>query len=314
MIMKRILPTLFLLAAMASQGQLVYLPQDSILFEHNTTPCYIVPATGNCWQAGHPQKTYLNAPWSPPLAIMTDTVNPYPPSTTSMFAFTIDSNSTYVNLLGASYFSFIHKYDIDPNGDYGFIEYSIDGGVNWCELNPQQPNCSFPYCWWEPDSSLTSHQLSPHPAQITGLSDGWIFSRCHMDYFVGKHEGGIPDSILIRFVFRSDAITTPYEGWMVDNIIMGACTFIAGVPELPGPGLRIEVVPNPVTGSSEILLPKEVAEGTPVVVLDASGRVVRRFTAGKELRISSKELAPGAYIVRTTLEDGRPLAGKIVVD
>ena len=81
------------------------------------------------WQIGVPQKTIFNSANSAPNAILTDTLNSYPPNTSSTFILEIDEDV----LFG---FPFIQvewqqKFDVEIGVDGGIVEASYDGGVTW---------------------------------------------------------------------------------------------------------------------------------------------------------------------------------------
>jgi len=317
--MKRILLASLFLVAMSLQAQIHYLPQDSIFFEYNTCPVYINPSPGNIWQIGTPHKTWLDMAYSPPKAIVTDTLLSYPENNTSVFSFMIDSNSIWNNPIGlATYLSFIHKFDTDTLVDYGIIEASIDGGITWCDLG--DPSCFEGYlggpAWWEPDSSLTSHNLFLHPPKISGRSDGWIFSRFHFDYAIGKMSGleHPIDSIMIRFTFHSDATPSSREGWMIDNLIIGACDIFVPVPDHDKPNHSIDIRPNPLVDISYMKLPAGISIDD-ILVLDETGKVIRQFQGqgGTKIPLFRKDFSPGLYFLKAQSRDGRSFFGKFLV-
>ena len=146
------------LISISFMGSAQFYPQDSILFEVNTVPVHIWDSPTNIWQIGSPQKTYLNAAWSAPKGIITDTIIPYPINTYSTFSFVINSKSLKQDF--ATYISFMQKFDTDTLLDRGVIEASYDGGGVWCELGntgwicPNGPAL----ITWDQDSSVSSHQ------------------------------------------------------------------------------------------------------------------------------------------------------------
>jgi hypothetical protein len=277
-----------------------YYPQDSILFEVSTVPVYIdntLPA--NIWQIGTPQKSYLDAAWSPPLGIITGTTGTYPVNTYSIFSFTIDSAS--MNDGYGTYISFMQKYDTDTLLDRGTIEVSYNGGGVWCVLG----NFSWPCpdgpedVAWDPDSAVVSHKLYNHTEVTSGKSDGWLFSRCHLYWIIfDKASGGFfPDSIMVRFIFTSDGSDSGKDGWLIDNIEFGYEDYWTGMEEAPGQPGGIAVAPNPVTSRSVI---RHHFEAGPVnfTIHDRTGRVVLRKTADPgQFAVDRQDLKPGVYLL-----------------
>lgn len=314
-----ILSVLICFSDISLKAQLTYLPQDSIFFEYSTMPVSIDPSPSCIWQIGVPGKTWLNQAYSFPKAIMTDTLQPYPENSTSSFTFTIDSNSIWNNPIGlATYFSFIHKFDTDTIDDYGMIEASIDGGINWCDLG--DPYCLQGYLpgpvWWENDSSLTSHHIYDHPAKFSGKSDGWIFSRIHFDYAVGKSiENGWLDSIMVRFTFHSDNVPSGKEGWLVDNIIIGACDIYMGTPPAKEMKNKAEVIPNPLLACSRVQLNGMLPGINEILIFNYAGEIIMRkpVKPDETPRLYRKDFSPGIYLIQAITANGRSCSGKFTV-
>jgi len=319
--MKTMFSLIFSFLALISNSQNIhYLPQDSIFFEQSTIPVFLDPSPGNIWQIGTPQKTWFNEAYSSPQAIVTDTLLFYPVNNTSIFSFVIDSNSIWNNPIGlATYFSFIHKFDTDTLLDYGIIEYSVDGGNTWCDT--WTPFCfnvfMGVYLYWESDYSLSSHQYTTHPEKISGKSDGWIFSRFHFDYAVSKKVGmDLPvNSIMIRFTFMSDDIASNHEGWMIDNIIIGACDIETSVPELNKPYYTMNIIPNPLVDRSVLNISPGICINQEVQVFNEMGRLIKRMPVQGKTTLSflRKDFFPGLYLLKTSDNDGKPVFGKFLV-
>ncbi len=297
-----------------------YTPHDSIFFEYNTLPVYLDTTSGNIWQIGTPYKTSLNQAYSPPKAIITDTINPYPPGNTSTFTFVIDSTLIYPwSGRLATYFSFIHKFETDTINDYGMAEGSIDGGVTWCDLS--EPWCLEGYLggpsWWEDDSSLTTNKKYAHPQRISGRSDGWIFSRYHIDYAVSKMVDSEfpPDSIMIRFTFKSSTTPSDHEGWLIDNIIIGVCDIYVSSPTLENPDRSIHISPNPLVSRSVIRVPGEKKLRTEITIFDETGRLIRKISGyqGDAITLSRSDFMPGIYFVEIQNGEEGPIFGKFLV-
>src|SRR5690348_2572222 len=106
---KIILGFFFLLFINACFAQPPY--YDTIGFEGGIHNLRIdTSQANNLWQVGKPSKIVFNSAYSIPSAIVTDTINPYPPNNIS--SFTICEPLIHYNLY---HLSFTHKY----NTDYG---------------------------------------------------------------------------------------------------------------------------------------------------------------------------------------------------
>jgi len=304
------------LISISFMGSAQFYPQDSILFEVNTVPVKIWDSPTNIWQIGSPQKTYLNAAWSAPKGIITDTIIPYPINTNSIFSFVINSKSLKQDF--ATYISFMQKFDTDTLLDRGIIEASYDGGGVWCELGntgwvcPNGPAV----ITWDQDSSVSSHQKYNHLAVTSGKSDGWLFSRCILNWiiFLNPSDGIVPDSVMVRFIFTSDGSATAYEGWLIDNIVFGYMDYFTGIPETPGNQSDLIIFPNPVTGQSAIRN-KQLAGSVTLRIFDRTGRLIRQESEVKtdNLILDRKDFLPGIYLVKLEDKQGHSQTTRFIV-
>ena len=136
----------------------------------------------NIWQIGKPVKSMFASALSIPNAIVTDTLNAYPPNNESSFTIIHVISEVPVNI------SMEYQYQIqsDSLNDTGMIKCSFNNGLSWIELNPDSTQQSI--YWW-----------SNNP-QFSGNSHGWKWTKVDiiMDtpYSVG-------DTVLFKFVFKS---------------------------------------------------------------------------------------------------------------
>lgn len=167
--------------------------------------------TNNIWQMGQPQKTFMNAASTIPNALITDTINFYPPdnySTVNMKLFITQPITD---------FFFTHKFDTDTMQDGGTIELSIDDSTwhnlldsfYWSSNNEQVWSGLNFY-----SNNDTVVSLNNKPG-FSGKSNGWISS--HFTFYRFKDSSQL-DTFRLRFVFASDSINTNKEGWVIDNI------------------------------------------------------------------------------------------------
>lgn len=78
-------------------------------------------------------------------------------------------------------FSFYHKYDIDQDSDYAYVEININGTLTWTPI-----------------------------ASFTGTQSSWVQSNYDISSYAGNY-------IYLRFRFESDS-TVSASGWYVDDI------------------------------------------------------------------------------------------------
>ena len=226
---------LFCLLFLASHAQMGYGHVD---FEDTATLYRIdIDSTlhGNLWQIGHPQKTLFTASYNPPNAIVTDTLNPVPANSTSVFYyrtsgdFNTDSHDTGLY--------FWYMLDGDTLSDYGTIEFSVDYGATW--RNVVKPDPYYGYPWWvlydSTGNVLKSSYNSSDTIVFTGTTNGW-YQFTIMDWL----EMTVYDSIIFRFTYYTSATAAPHDGWMIDDIWFN--TMWESVPER---GQSFIAYPNP---------------------------------------------------------------------
>jgi len=269
-------------------------------FDDTTTTKYFyidTTLTENIWQIGTPQKTMLDSAYSPPSALITDTLNSYPPDNFST------TNMTFSVAEGLMWFWFVHKYDTDTLEDGGKIELSIDGGTNWYNLRDSaywhSIGCTVDgvnlYSYQDTVASLVGQGFS-------GNSGGWLDAEIEFYY----QNITVPmDTFQLRFVFASDSVETNKEGWLIDDIHIGANHI--GVEEHQDNGFSFH--PNPTTG----LLSFEVSVNhiSEIHIYDSNGRKIEsRKVVNGQLDIS--HLINGIYFVTIT-SDQFNKTGKVVL-
>ena len=103
--------------------------------------------TGNIWQIGTPSKLFFDSAWSVPNAVLTDTLNFYPPNNFSVFTIKISDTAWGQPQLNRSSISYNHKFDTDSLYDGGYIEISYDGGTSWTNIANDSIADGFYYDW-----------------------------------------------------------------------------------------------------------------------------------------------------------------------
>ena len=251
----------------------------------------------NVWQIGTPQKTLFDSAYSAPNALVTDKLNSYP---------TDNYSTTYMTLVvadGLMWFYFVHKYDTDTLEDGGKIELSIDGGANWHNLRDS--------AYWNSvgcrvdGTRLYSYQdtvASLGDQGFSGNSGGWLDTEFEFFY---QNITVLMDTFQLRFVFASGSVETNKEGWLIDDITIGANHI--GIEEHRENELSF--YPNPTSGLlrfKDFLNPK-----TPVRIYDSTGRIVET-NAIVDGRLDISHLTDGIYVL-TIVTEQYTKTGKVVL-
>lgn len=285
-------------------AQIRYL--DSITFEIPNTFITIDTNGGNLWQIGSPHKTFFNMAHHGTHALLTDTVNYYPPNDTSSFILKLHYG--YVSNCLTS-LSFWHKYDMDTVGDKGIIEASYDGGNSWLILKDTMGQSPFwgPYMFfWQPDLDENLQHDTPHKLITNGKSNGWIQSGFVWYWWVLAKKDTIiinPASLMIRFTFISDSIVKNKEGWMIDDISIYFSTYCSSIEEHTDEGL-VSVYPNPFTNQLTLTCNNPPADAE-LEVFDVIGQKLwSRHVSQREMQspytidLSNTPCHAGIYFVK----------------
>lgn len=242
-----------------------------------------VNCTNNLWQIGKPQKVVFDSAYSYPNAIVTDTLNYYPPNDTSIFY--LRAGGMYHGLLSIV---FRYKLNIDSLSMARF-EVSGDLGVNW--INPMSEDTTYMFHWGGSKPRLDTS------------TDAWQIFDLNMDTWSYSSPGGsdtfphyrTSDTILYRFTFVSGSDTVQKDGWIIDNFT-SENTGTVGIASHT-PGRTLGIWPNPSHGDI-CLHPNFIAqEGDRIVVYDMNGLQV--YTAPTSPAMTFHlPLADGLYVLR----------------
>ena len=237
--------------------------------------------SNNIWQIGKPQKSVFINSLSQPNAILTDTINHYPPNDTSIFIIT--------NVAYGQGFEWPHtvvlsgNYNVhsDTLTDYGKIEFSPDNGNIWIDLL---------------NDSIYSPSISWYPTKpiLTGNSNGWLYfstNIAHLGPPFGINDG---DTILYKFTFISDSIQTNKDGLMFDDFEF--IDAVEGIDEILDNQL-IEIFPNPVKDQLTIRLNKIHPEQS-IQIINSQGQIIYDNSYFCENFIEINNLDNGLYFLR----------------
>ena len=288
---------------------------DTVSFETPTTKIIIDTVGNNLWQIGQPQKTYFDTAHSGTNAILTDTLNAYPPNDTSSFIYVIRNPFTQTCL---TCMEFWHKYDMDSLADKGVIDASYDGGDSWVVVKDTFIDHLGAYFNWRADYHANTGNYTGHPLITSGKSDGWIQSGFCWQWFLPVGPDTIiinPDSLMIRFTFISDSLVENKEGWMIDDILTSSappegCTSTKESYQ----NENVTVYPNPFS-TQTIIQTENVFKKATLTVFNSLGHQVKQLKdiSGQTIILSRDYLPSGFYFLQLTQANKTLRTFKIVI-
>lgn len=233
------------------------------------------------WQIGQPSKGVFNSAYSVPNAIVTDTLNPVPANDTSTFYLIHQRDNTGpFHIFGLSFW-----YQLDGDStDFGRIEVSPDGGINWIDMLTQ-------------DSIYQFYWMLPKPT-LSGSTIGWEAFSVNMENWASA-QWGFPilmtaDTILFRFTYITDSSSTAHDGWIIDNFHLE--DWWSGIDEIRDDNL-ISISPNPTSDKLTILRVKGSYDCT-IQIMNSSGNMVFYNTSFFLESIDTKQFKNGIYFLK----------------
>ncbi len=294
-------------------------PVDTITFEDTCFYLQIDTSANNIWQIGEPSKTFFNASFSAPNAIVTDTLNNYPVNNYSYFDLIIDENS-FPSFSSQMFFEIKHKIDTDTLKDGGYITISYDKGNTWTNIindtsyNYEESPGS--YTWNGEPSNLYSNDdtLFNGKYGFSGKTD-WITTKFSWHYIPCKNieNKTISDTILIRFNFISDNINTGKEGWMIDDIRLYNVDLGGNIKTLSNPKHSV-IQTNPIQDKSLIVFDKLYPVLT-VQLFNFQGKLLRnqKLYNTKTFMFSRDNLPEGMYFLKLNFNNQFSETQKLII-
>ncbi len=285
-------------------------------------PAYFSPDTtqsNNLWQVGTPSKTNFNAAYSPPYALMTDTMYPFPSENTSSFTISLNLDTIAQWMcIGEGYLTYRHAYDFDSLRAGGYLEMRYYDVITE-QWTPWHHVTDDPYCMMhspDPDHFPSDTITGGIPA-YTGCSFGWQSAQYWWLWMVlVKGEQGciITDFVEIRFTALSDSSAIPSEGWIIDDLELMLLPCVGPVNEPEASTFHSKPIPNPGSGEIRILTGSDLLEEATVQVFTREGMLAGSVTvqAGEPILLNSHKLPAGYYLYRIITSSGKVSQGQFV--
>lgn len=291
--MTKKLPLLFLLAftlnpAIAQWQTLKQYFDGNDTIPQQTFAVHIDTTGGNVWQIGPPQKVLFDSAATLPNALVTDTINTYPPNDSSSFIIGFNINRWNTRLYKVA-FRWMQKLDLDTNGDGGMVEYSLDTGTTWVNVfnNPNVFN------FYGFDSLNNKDTLTGGAYAFSGTDTVW---RDIWLCFSGSVLS-LTDSFMLRYTLISDSIDNSREGWMIDNM-MAEPTYYHTVSNID-PAQTFLVYPTITTGILKIDTDSDADEIEAIYITDIHGKLLQEHKHRPvKTSIDIGALPAGTYYIR----------------
>ena len=269
---------------------------------------------GNIWQIGSTSKPFFNPAHSPTKAIMTDTLNVYPPNNQSYFDLHIGTMCPFNPVI-----TFWHKYQTDSLKDGGYLEVSYDNGITW--KNVVYDTSCFSYNGGTPNREnfyTANDTISGNIPAFSGTSNGWVLSKIQWIWWIPimKSNYSFPgDTMIVRFHFSSNPVQTNKAGWIIDDLTLYQVDFPGGINESFYANKDILVSPNPVSVACVFKCLDKSDIINSLEITDAMGRSV--FFQNKilvpEFKFSRNSLPAGIYFYTLGLNNQQRVSGKLIM-
>lgn len=275
---------------------------DSCNFDTTCSNIYIDTTSSNLWEIGNPHKTIFNSSINGDKVIITDTSLNYPINSKSNFILRTKYNYAYHDII----ISFRHRYDTDTLVDGGYIEVSVDNGINW--NNVIEPNMPFFYMNFLSENFYSfGDRLTNNQFGFSGYSSDWIESKFQIIFSHPIRQE--LDTILFRFNFISDSIDNNREGWIIDDFKIQYAEFMGGIGEKNN-YINEMIYPKPNSGTFTVKL-NEQMEVQELKLLDELGRTVKTLDAKSQK--FELNLPKGMYFLEF-ISDKQRFLEKMVID
>jgi hypothetical protein len=213
---------------------------DSTGFEADTSLKFVYQIDtvnhNNIWQIGNVTKPGFDSAYSGTHALQTDTLNPYPINDTSAFYVWILHNQQ-TSLHQTFSMTWMQKYNMSNMLDSGIIQFSIDTGATWHNINnsanlqPIAANINF--------NGVSKNKGSE--IFFTDSSKGWEKATICVTFLGFKKP--LENTFGFRFMLKTDSIADNKPGWMLDNFKLYTPSLLSSNNNLQKHILNIQ--PNP---------------------------------------------------------------------
>ena len=264
-------------------------------------------ASDSLWQIGVPQKTILDAAFSLPNALITDTLDTYPINQSAEFIIQIyQISNTGFPLIQLDW---EQKTDLEMGVDGMIVEASYDETNSWNNVFTDPSLRPLVVGQYILDTLFNGEVgfAGSTDWEYVGLCWGTWFSDDGTDVGIFENLNQNNSPLFVRFTFISDSIDTQQEGFMMDDF--GFKTEIVGAVNGNQITPQVKMFPNPASDHLTIEFEDTLGEEALVQIFSLVGRKVysapASFLSDNTLRISTTTIDPGQYFLRVRAGEHR---------
>ena len=245
----------------------------------------------NLWQIGTPTTSDLNGLVAS--GYITNPSGDYPDQTTSY----LTSPCYNLTTLQDPVLKFKMAFDLEPNWDVMYVEYSTDESRTWQILGTaNDPN------WYNSDRTNASSGSADDCQNCPGAQ--WTgFDNVLKEYSYDLTALNGESSIIFRFTFVSDFAVTE-EGVVIDDFVIDASAVLSINDFEEGEFL---LYPNPSSDIFNITRFTTAGENMTVKVFDVMGKLIhqRKNIVDRNYKINLNGVSKGIYFLHVNIENKR---------
>ena len=261
------------------------------------------------WQIGVPNKPFFDSAYSPTNAVVTLLDSLVPNGLKASFIIILPQVD---NKIQTAFLTFVHKYDFDLHKGGGYVEFSMDSGINWHNVfttGVSRYNTCFagqmtdvdgvfisPPTWW---GTIPTDTTQAGLAYFTGTDSVWIYDTIVMPTVVFASKTIQYTPVMFKFTAFSDTISQPKAGWIIDNIgfVKYGYSCGGGINEINSSHLKI--YPDPVSdGFTLSLINTDVHNYELSIIV-----LLSKEDTEKMITLRRGDISAGSYIVRVRDQD-----------
>lgn len=260
------------------------------------------------WQFGQPGKTIFNSPFSGNRALITDSIQLL--SGKRKDGFQLKFSYYEYSRSGNFHIGFRHRFDFDSLSG-GVIRISTNNGKTFS--NVWSDTGHFSLFWWYNNLYPKNNLIWNKEPGFKGQSSDWIYTQINLTFFFLVKTS---DTLIISFDYESDSLSTPHEGWEIDEIKTGNEYRVGGIGDHDFLN-EIKLFPNPTQNQLTI---ETLAYGAPKLkqykIRNPSGILIQKgpLLPKQSNIINFEGLASGIYILEIESSDGEIAIKKFVVN